>query len=124
MEEKKYIVFMDAVSRTIIGEEVGVEGKFISVKNPTIINVVPIPSEDPTGDPKMSIQLIPVFFRELLKKKNEPAVFSYNSENITISNIDELEDHVIQNYESLYRPLGVQPEVEKADGGEDDKAEG
>lgn len=111
--DKKYVVFLDSVSRTIIGEVSEKKNKKLTVKNPTIINVVPIPSEDPNAGPKMSIQLVPVFFRELLLEKNIPVVFEYNLDSITVSDISKLEDHVIENYESLYAPINSVATVEE-----------
>jgi hypothetical protein len=52
-------VILDPIGRTILGEVAESSDSSISLKNPVILHIVPA---DNSG--KMSVQLLPLFFRE------------------------------------------------------------
>lgn len=78
--QDKMIVFFDNLSRTIFGEVVEEDDTFIKIKNPVIVHVGPSP-QDPN---KIALQLIPAFFREFLAEPDEPLVWAYRKEKITV----------------------------------------
>jgi hypothetical protein len=97
-ENKKIIVFFDSVNRTIIGKTSSVvetEDKLV-VTNPAIMSITF------NAEGKMSLQLIPVMFRELLVNKNFNVEITYNKSQISISNIIELEPSIIAQYDRIF----------------------
>jgi hypothetical protein len=89
--------FLDAVGRTILGEPVETTDTHVKVKNPVVLHVVPT---DNTG--KMSVQLLPIFFREFLADKTGDVVFSYEKRNITLTDIDALDFRLQAQYSQMF----------------------
>jgi len=98
-EEQKVVVFMDSVSRTIAGGLVSEDDDTFTVSNPVIINAMP------TQQGQMSLQLIPVFFREILEDQNKPVEFTYNKGQVTMSSVDALEPNILTEYNKLFTPV-------------------
>lgn len=96
-ENKKMVVFFDSVNRTIVGKTSGeeIDGKLV-VTNPAIMSITF------NAEGKMSLQLIPVMFRELLVNKNFNVDVSYNASQISITNITELEPSIIAQYDRIF----------------------
>lgn len=103
MNKDKLIVFLDSVNRTIAGILHNEEADCIVVKNPVIINAVPKPNG------QMMMQLIPVFFREILRNKNQECLFTYQKDKIVMSNISEMEMQIETEYNNLFKPIDVLP---------------
>ena len=99
MENKEIIVFLDGVSRTIAGVKVADNGTTITVENPVIINAMP------NAKGQMSLQLIPVFFREILEDQNQNCVFEYVKSEITTSNITKLNKQIEMQYAMLFKEV-------------------
>ena len=75
------VTFLDLVGRTIIAEEAdGSTEKVLKVKNPVVVHAVPQP--DQTGNMRMTLQLLPLFFREFLADKNEGIIWDYKRSQI------------------------------------------
>lgn len=94
----KLVVFLDAIGRTILGEinDSGTNENVLSVKNPVVLHVVP----DNAG--RMSVQLLPVFFREFLADREDDAIFEFKRANITQSLIDTLDFRLQSQYSQLF----------------------
>ena len=102
MENKEMVVFLDSVSRTIAGVKVGETESTISVENPVIVNAIP------NQQGQMSLQLIPVFFREVLADKNQDCTFEFNKGQITESNISNMDKQIEMQYAILFKPVPVE----------------
>lgn len=111
MSEQKIVVFLDSVNRTIAGVVEGETDTTISIKNPVIINAMP------RQQGQMGLQLIPVFFREVLKNKNQDCVFTYQKDKIVTTNISDMEDQIEVEYKALFKeiPEVVAPPVEEGE---------
>ena len=99
MENKEIVVLLDGVSRTIAGYKDGETETTISVKNPVIVNAMP------NQNGQMSLQLIPVFFREILEDKNQECVFEYNKSDVTQTNITNLDAQIVMQYAVLFKDI-------------------
>lgn len=99
MENKKnLIVFVDNVGRNIYGELVSREEKFFAVKNPAIINIVPNPSSG-----QLQVQVLPYFFGEFLKNKEEPkTVWRFSTKSVVEAVQLDLDEKLISQYERMF----------------------
>ena len=97
-QNNKLTVFLVQIGRTILGEDISDDSTpdVISIKNPVILHVVP----DNSG--RMSVQLLPVFFREFLSSKDDAIVFEYKKSNVTMSNLDVLDFRLTAQYNQLF----------------------
>lgn len=107
---KNLVVFLDTIGRTIIAERIDENDISLRVQNPAVVNIVPQQVADPnTGQQmqRMALQLFPLFFREFLAAKDEPVKFTYNKNNITMSDGDiALDFKVGIQYEQLFSSVG------------------
>ena len=101
---KKIVTFLDAVGRTIIGEEVdSPKGKdFLGVKNPVIVHIVPNQQTN-----QMALQLFPLFFKEFQADKNEDTVWSYNKSTIVESTEITLDIKLQSQYNNMFSSIIV-----------------
>lgn len=94
------IVILDSVGRTILGEKVdGGSDSTTSIKNPVILHIVPAGQ-----DGRMSVQLIPLFFREFLADKTSDVVFSYDNAKVVKTNIDAIDFRLQGQYAQIFNP--------------------
>jgi hypothetical protein len=112
----KLITFLDPIGRTILGEQEQCETQF-AVKNPVILHVV----SDNQG--RMSVQLLPLFFREFLADKSEDVIFYYNCSNITKTNLESLDFRLQAQYNQLFNKSNVfvPPSAETVNTGKSEK---
>jgi hypothetical protein len=96
---KQLIVILDTIGRTILGEKVSTENNAIQIKNPVILHIVPA---DNTG--KMSVQLLPLFFREFLADKSGDVTFTYQTDKVTVTDIDTLDFRLQGQYAQMFNP--------------------
>lgn len=99
--KNKLVIFLDAIGRTILGElytdpEKPNDPATLPVKNPVVLHVVP----DNAG--RMSVQLLPVFFKEFLADRDDDAVFVFKTNNITLSRIETLDFRLQSQYSQLF----------------------
>ena len=96
--KNKLVVFLDNIGRTILAERVLTNDAagVVRVKNPVILHVLP----DNQG--RMSVQLLPIFFREFLADREGDAVFNYKTSNVTESEIDNLDYRLQAQYSQLF----------------------
>lgn len=96
------IVFLDALSRTILGESVPdktTEAK-LAVKNPVILDIVPNPQTN-----QLQLRMIPMIFKEFQAAKDDDIVWSFNREVITENQGFELEFRIKAQYQQMFSNL-------------------
>jgi len=95
----KLVVFLDAIGRTILGEKVKTTNEVLSIKNPSVVSITP---NAQTG--QITLQLLPVFFREFLADPTESTVWDFKHSNIHICNDVVLDFKFIAQYQQLFNP--------------------
>jgi len=96
------IVFLDALSRTVLGESVPdktTESK-LAVKNPVILDIVPNPQTN-----QLQLRMIPLIFKEFQAAKDQDVVWSFNRESITENTGFELEFRIKAQYQQMFSDL-------------------
>jgi hypothetical protein len=96
---KKLTVILDPVGRTIVGEETTSPKGHLSIKNPVILHIVPADNQG-----KMSVQLLPLFFREFLADKSSDVTFTYDATKIAKTDIDALDFRLQAQYSQMFNP--------------------
>lgn len=91
--------FLDSLGRTIIGDLVAdkTTKTHLAVKNPVIVHIVPVGQ---TG--QMTVQLLPVFFKEFLADKTEDTVWLYNKQLITESDNVVFDFKLTAQYQQMF----------------------
>jgi hypothetical protein len=98
----KLILFLDPIGRNILGEVVDNKPETnLFVKNPVILHVAD------SGGGKMSVQLLPLFFREFLADKTSDVTFSYQKDKITITDIDAFDFRLQAQYNQIFSKQSV-----------------
>ena len=92
----KLVTFLDPIGRTILGELQANTPETLTVKNPVILHVV----SDNSG--RMSVQLLPLFFREFLADKSENVTFFYKKNLITETQNATLDFRLQAQYAQLF----------------------
>jgi len=100
-DTSKLVVFLDAIGRTIIAVREDETDEILKAKNPAVVNIVQQP-----GDNRMALQLFPIFFKEFLAEKEEPVIFNYRKNGITMSEDMALNFKVGMQYEQLFSKTG------------------
>jgi len=100
-ENKKTIVFLDTVGRTVLGELASVDATDTKVINPVILNVVP------ADGGRMTVQLYPLFFREFLADKTDDVTFTFKNNLITVTNIEAIDFRLLAQYAQLFNKNNV-----------------
>jgi hypothetical protein len=102
-ETKKLTVILDPIGRTVLGETVCCGGEcsneVVKLKNPVILHIVPADNQG-----KMSVQLLPLFFREFLADKTGDVVFTYEKSKIVTTDIDVLDFRLQSQYAQMFNP--------------------
>jgi len=95
---------LDTVGRTILGEVVAdkTNDTILALKNPVVLNVVP---QDQNG--RMSVQLLPIFFREFLPDKTGDVIFSYKKDSITETDIEAIDFRLSAQYSQMFNKSNV-----------------
>lgn len=96
---KNLVVILDTIGRTVLGETADSPKGSFSIKNPVILHIVPA---DNSG--KMSVQLLPLFFREFLADKSGDVVFTYDASRVTKTDIDALDFRLQAQYAQMFNP--------------------
>jgi hypothetical protein len=106
MSENKTTItaILDSVGRTIIGEvnQEKTNDQILGIKNPVVLHIVP---QDQSG--RMSVQLLPLFFREFLADKTGDVTFEYKKENVTEIYTDALDFRLQAQYSQLFNKSNV-----------------
>lgn len=99
----KLTVILDSVGRTILGESVeSTDTTSVSIKNPVVLHVVPADNQG-----KMSVQLLPLFFREFLADKTGDVVISYDASRISKTDIDALDFRLQAQYSQMFNKSNI-----------------
>ena len=108
---KKLVVILDALGRTIVGKDGGQTDTKLSLENPCIIHVQPNPQNN-----QLQLQLIPVFFKEFLSDFSVATVWTYDKSSIAISDELNFAPQFHGQYENMWRvapPPSAEPQVVK-----------
>ena len=95
-------VILDPIGRTILGEQVESAAGTVAVKNAVVLHIVPADNQG-----KMSVQLLPLFFREFLADKTADVVFTYDATKVATSNIDAIDFRLQGQYKQMFNPQNV-----------------
>lgn len=103
----KITAFVDNVGRVIVGEltDQSESKKTLRVREPAVVNVQ---VNNQSG--QISVQLLPFIFREFVKAecREEGVYWTFNKDNITISENLVLDDNIIKQYENIFKsPVGT-----------------
>lgn len=104
--KKKKVAFLDTLGRTIIGTLASETKDILNVENPVIVHV--IPANDKPG--QMSVQLIPLFFREFLDDKNQNVTWGFVRSTIAEAKDIQLEPKLIDQYDQVFATLSIPTE--------------
>ncbi len=98
MENSNIIVFLDPIGRTIFAEEIPDRSteELLVVKNPVVVHL----GQAEGG--KMSLQLIPIFFKEFLLDKSGDMIFSFQKKFITMSDKTKFDEKLHENYTQMH----------------------
>lgn len=91
--------FLDSLGRTIIAEpvpELTTDSHF-TVKNPVIVHIVPVGNNG-----QMTVQLLPVFFREFLADKTDDTTWKYNRSTITEAETVVFDFKLTAQYQQMF----------------------
>lgn len=104
MDTDDIIVFLDAVGRTLFAEHLPERSNDaeLVVKNPVVVNINSL-------EGKMSLQLLPVFFKEFLADKEEDVVFAYKKQSVTIADKMTFDHKLYNNYRQMFSNLVLPP---------------
>lgn len=103
-ETTTIVTFLDTVGRTIVGEKdvSKTTDTVLAVKNPVVLHVVP---QDQSG--RMSVQLLPIFFREFLADKSGDVTFSFRKEHITETDIETFDFRLKAQYDQMFNKSNI-----------------
>jgi hypothetical protein len=91
-------VILDSVGRTILGETAtSSDLTKLSIKNPVVLHVIPADAQG-----KMSVQLLPLFFREFLGDKSGDVTVNYDLSRISTTDIDALDFRLQAQYAQMF----------------------
>ena len=105
-------VFLDTIGRTILGALEAEDSNSITIKNPAVVNITPNPTNG-----QISLQLLPLFFREFLADSTEPTKWVYQKSLITRCQDITLDFKFLAQYGQIFSPIQAQQaESPKGDG--------
>lgn len=99
--KNKLSAFLDYVGRTVIGEITEETETQIKVKNPVVLSMVTTP------DNRMSIQLLPLLFRDFLAEKESDVTFYFNKSYITQTDVEALDFRLQAQYNQIFNPSNI-----------------
>lgn len=113
MSENKITAFVDNVGRVIVGEVISSDDTTIKIKEPAVVNVQ---IQQESG--QISVQLLPFVFREFVTKESreQGVEWTFNKNNLVVSDNLDLDNGIINQYNSIFKPKPVEqaaPEVVK-----------
>jgi hypothetical protein len=101
----KLVVFLDTIGRTLVAEKVSETESDLVIKNPAVVNITPNPANG-----QISLQLLPLFFREFLADITESTVWTYKKSLITLSNDMVLDFKFIGQYMNIFSTAQQPPQ--------------
>ena len=96
--EQNVKVFLDHVGHTIVAEVVSTDKQTIKTKNPAILMAAP------NNNGQLTVQLIPVFFKEFIKasERENGVIFSYPLAKIVLSEVN-LDERLLEQYINMFK---------------------
>jgi len=100
----KINAFVDNVGRVIVGEVVANTTKELTIKEPAVVNV-----QVNQENGQISVQLLPFIFREFVKQesRDEGVEWTFTKNTLVTSQNLELDDAIINQYKSIFKPEPV-----------------
>ena len=100
----KITIFFDSVGRTILGERVdsATTDTVLTIKNPAVVHIMP---NQQTG--QLTLQILPLFFREFLADKSEATTWKYNRSLITECNDIAFDFKLQAQYQQIFNPSPI-----------------
>jgi len=95
--ENKLTLFLDSIGRTLMGEIIETTEQTIRVKNPIVIDVVHEPSSG-----KVTLQMLPLFFREFLQNATDPLVWAFTRSRLTICENGTVNNNLAAQYTQIF----------------------
>ena len=97
-------IFFDSVGRTILGERVDSQttDTILTIKNPAVVHIMP---NQQTG--QLTLQILPLFFREFLADKTEATTWKYNRALITECNDITFDFKLQAQYQQIFNPSPI-----------------
>lgn len=97
-DKAKLTIILDSVGRTILGETVeATDTTKTVIKNPVVLHVIPADNQG-----KMSVQLLPIFFREFLADKTADVNITYDNARVSVTDIDALDFRLQAQYLQMF----------------------
>lgn len=109
---QKLKVFLDPIGRTIISSVVSETECSIIVENPALVNIQPNPQNG-----QLQLQMIPLFFKELLDPNASSPQFTYPKNRIVLMSEVEFATQFVNQYKQLTGQL-LSPAPEVSSGAE------
>ena len=104
----KLTLFLDYIGRTLMGEIIETTETTIRVKNPVVVDTMHDPSNG-----KVTLQMLPLFFREFLQNSTEPLVWQFAKNRLTLCENGEVNAGLANQYTQIFSALP--PQAVKAD---------
>ena len=95
-------VYLDNISRLILGEFIGETENKWKVKNPLILHVQ-------TVNGQINIQFFPIMFKEFQADKDEPTIWEIEKNNISLCENIVLDARLISQYKNIFAPVKSLP---------------
>jgi len=95
--ENKLTLFLDSIGRTLMGEIIETTDQTVRVKNPIVIDVV---HEQASG--KVTLQMLPLFFREFLHNSSDPLVWSFTKSRLTFCENGSVNNSLAAQYTQIF----------------------
>jgi len=114
MSNTNLTTFLDSLGRTIIAEsrpELDTQ-THLAVVNPVIVHIVPVGNSG-----QMTVQLLPVFFREFLADKTEDTTWHYNRSSITEAEKIVFDFKLTAQYQQMFSKTNLIVPPDAADAG-------
>lgn len=103
----KIITFLDSIGRTIFGKVASETDTTLVVENPALLHIQVNPQTN-----QLSLQLLPLFFREFQEDKQASTTWNYLKSNITIANDVKFAQQFHLQYNGLFNPPEPTPQGE------------
>lgn len=100
MNENNLTIIIDNVGRTIVGKKKNLDQNSLDLvlENPAVIYVTP----DEENKGRISVQMMPLFFREFLADKESPVLAHYKSTQYVLLEIANYDERMNNQYQQTF----------------------
>ena len=92
-------VIVDNVGRTIVGELKSLDSnKNLILQNAAVLYV----ASDEENKGRITVQMVPLFFREFLANKESSVLAHYNNGNYVLLDIEDYDGRMLQQYQQTF----------------------